>query len=334
MDSVGDEAVVATNDDASICKYQAVLEGYYKDPFLDMFLSSKAKSSALRKAPEINRGYYVRSASIAYLVEQFITCYPDAQIINLGAGYDSLFWRLKSHNFLQDDGQSHHHKYVEIDMNVVVTHKIMAIKKHPKLAGKLNNLTYNLLYKTLALHSDEYHLISYDLRQVDKESLTQILQDDCKLDFSKPTLCLTECVLVYMTKHDSSNLIQWLTKTFPNLTMINYEQCNMEDRFGDIMLKNMNARHCDLMGVECCKSLTTQVERFNSQGLTFSKGWTLLDIYKQYLLPAEIDRIEKIEFLDEKELLDQLLEHYCIVIGSHKPIDWALDEEYWLAKTL
>lgn len=331
MDSVGDEAVVATNDDAAICKYQAVSRGYYYDPFLEQFLSSKAKSSSLRKAPEINRGYYARSASIAYLVEQFIVNHPSAQIISLGAGYDSLYWRLKAHKFLQNDpGQESQFKYVEIDMSVVSVHKIMSIRRHSDLSRMLSGVSY----KGEDLHSDQYNLISFDLRQVDKSSLRRRLVDECKLDVNAPTLCLAECVLVYMPNQDSNSLINWLSDNFSHLTMMNYEQCNMVDRFGDIMLAHMNARHCDLMGVDSCKSLESQINRFSTNGLIHTRAWTLLEIYRDCLLPSETNRIESIEFLDEKELLEQLLQHYCIVVSSKAPLSWIPTDQYWLARTL
>lgn len=334
MDSISDEAVIATNDDASMCKYQAVSKGYYTDKYLDLFLSSKIKNSSVRKAPEINRGYFARSASIAYLVEKFINSNQSCQIVNLGAGYDSLYWRLRSfHSSIsnQEEGDSMTKvNYVEIDMSPVVLHKMMAIKKHSKLSEKLNNI----VYKGEELHSDNYHLISSDLRQVEKEFFKQKLFNTCHLDPVRPTLCIAECVLVYMPTQDSASLISWFSHNFEDITWLNYEQCNMDDRFGNIMLENMNARHCDLMGVDACKSLESQIERFISNGLEYTKTWTLSDIYEKFLPPAEVERIEKIEFLDEKELLEQLLQHYCIVLGSQRPLNWILDDEYWLAKTL
>ncbi|KAK2509680.1 hypothetical protein MC885_011623 [Smutsia gigantea] len=55
-------------------------------------------------------------------------------------------------------------------------------------------------------------------------------------------------------------------------------QVNMDDRFGQIMIENLRRRQCDLAGVETCKSL----------------------------------EIESLEFLDEMELLEQLMQHYCL----------------------
>lgn len=39
-----------------------------------------------------------------------------------------------------------------------------------------------------------------------------------------PTLLLSECVLVYMTPSQSSNLIHWAAETFHTAMFISYEQ--------------------------------------------------------------------------------------------------------------
>ena len=108
----------------------------------------------------------------------------------------------------------------------------------------------------------------------------------------------------------------------------------MTDRFGEVMLFNLKGRGCALAGVEACASLNSQEERFYStyrymiienvtKHLLFrfvqaswdgAKAWEMTQVY-QSLPRNEIQRIERIEFLDEKELLDQLFHHYCISIA-------------------
>jgi [phosphatase 2A protein]-leucine-carboxy methyltransferase len=65
--AVGDDAVRATNDDASECKRCAVNLGYWDDKFINSFVKAGE-----RKAPEINRGYYARCTAVALLVDQFL----------------------------------------------------------------------------------------------------------------------------------------------------------------------------------------------------------------------------------------------------------------------
>lgn len=319
-----DEGVTATNNDAALCKFQAVSRGYYKDPFLEYFINARFGRTAQRKAPEINRGYYVRSAAVTYIVEKFLENHEQCQIISLGAGYDTLYWRLKSH------GLAEQCTFVELDMSQVTQHKSTAIRRIQTLNSCLSNI------ETIGedLHSDAYHLLSVDLRQINKESISRKFFEKCKLSPNKPTLCLAECVFVYMPIQDSDSVIRFLSSNFFRVSLVNYEQCNMKDKFGKIMMENMNARHCDLMGVDACESLESQVFRFTTNNLVHTTAWTLSEIYSNLLLPVEVERIEQLEFLDEKELLDQLLQHYCIVLASNQQLNWINNDEYWFFKSI
>lgn len=79
-----------TNDEASRTKLALSKMGYLDDKFIGYFCGSQ-----LKRTPEINRGYYYRVSSVAHVVQQF--CRAEgaaAQIVNVGAGYDTLFWRF------------------------------------------------------------------------------------------------------------------------------------------------------------------------------------------------------------------------------------------------
>jgi len=98
----------------------------------------------------------------------------------------------------------------------------------------------------------------------------------------------------------------------------------MVDRFGQVMVENLKTRGCVLAGVEHCQSLTTQRQRFLSSGWQHAEAWDMISIYKN-LPPAEITRIENLEFLDEKEQLDQLLLHYCICWAAKDELSLGLN---------
>lgn len=61
------EAVQATNDDASECKRSAVELGYWEDPYISLFVRS-----CERKAPEINRGYCARVKGVGKFIDSFL----------------------------------------------------------------------------------------------------------------------------------------------------------------------------------------------------------------------------------------------------------------------
>lgn len=62
-----DEAIIATNTDATECKRCAVELGYWKDDYISLFIRH-----ADRKAPEINRGYYARVRAMELFIHQFL----------------------------------------------------------------------------------------------------------------------------------------------------------------------------------------------------------------------------------------------------------------------
>lgn len=113
-------------------------------------------------------------------------------------------------------------------------------------------------FSTTDLHAANYHLIGIDLRHISElaNKLTQ-----AEVDFNIPTLFLAECVLVYVDTSAASTLLKWLAGKFSNSVFVNYEQVNMRDKFGQVMLSNLRCRGCLLAGVEDCESLETQQRR-------------------------------------------------------------------------
>ncbi|XP_067912108.1 leucine carboxyl methyltransferase 1 isoform X2 [Heterodontus francisci] len=258
-DDTADEAVRSTCDDATVCKRFAVSMSYWKDPYIQYF----TKQPNERKAPEINRGYYARVKAVNILLDAFIkktSC--NCQVINLGAGLDTTFWRLKNQNMLPK-------KYFEIDFPMIVMRKV--------------------------------HLIKL------------------------PTLLLAECVLVYITPVQSAELIKWASNTFNTTMFINYEQVNMTDRFGQVMIENLQRRQCNLAGVDICQTLETQKDRFLLNGWDHANAMDMMTVYNS-LPQADIQRIEHLEFLDEKELLQQLLQHYCICWATKDSDDFGIGD--------
>lgn len=71
------------------------------------------------------------------------------------------------------------------------------------------------------LHSDCYNLLSADLRSA-KELDAKL--KSCEIDFTAPTLFLSECVLIYMTAEQSERLITYLASAFKTACYVNYEQ--------------------------------------------------------------------------------------------------------------
>ncbi|XP_033100656.1 leucine carboxyl methyltransferase 1-like [Anneissia japonica] len=302
---MSDEAVQATNDDASMCKRYAVEKGYWKDPYINLLVKLGE-----RRAPEISRGYYARMEGIRILLEKFLRMTEcKGQVVSLGAGFDTALWRLKDAKLLPTS-------YIEVDFRPVTSRKCQKIRSRDKLMSPLIEISggrEHVLIGDAELHSKHYHIVWADLRNL--EEFEDKLKS-CGIDNSLPTLFLAECVLVYMSAAKSSELLSWISGKFDSVFFINYEQVNMQDRFGQVMVNNLRGRKCDLCGIEPCTSLKTQEERFTSSGWESSRAVDMMEFYQS--LP-DLDRIVRLEFLDEAELLEQLMTHYCICAAYKDP---------------
>lgn len=169
-----------------------------------------------------------------------------------------------------------------------------------------------------------------DLRNLDE--VDNKLQQ-AEVDFTLPTIFLAECVLVYIEAQNCRNLLKWIAQKFQAAVFVNYEQVksvldlfnasltnllqfqvNMNDRFGEVMLNNLRSRGCSLAGVESCLSLETQTNRFKDCGWSGARAWDMVQVYDS-ISSSERQRIERLEMLDEGELLLQLFQHYCLVVA-------------------
>ncbi|XP_013415836.2 leucine carboxyl methyltransferase 1-like [Lingula anatina] len=242
-----DDAVQSTNDDAAHCKRFAVSQGYWKDPYLQYFVKSSD-----RKAPEISRGYFARVSGVKLLLRQFIQLTKSGcQIVNLGAGFDTLYW------LLQDEGLSPRN-FTEIDFQGITSKKCYYIKSRKQLLEKIAKEDGEISFNSFDLHAANYHIVAADLRDV--AQVTRKLHE-AGIDPKLPTAFIAECVLVYMETSKTEALLKYFADHFHTAFFINYEQVNMEDRFGEVMLQNLRIRHCDLQGVPACRSLDTQKNR-------------------------------------------------------------------------
>ncbi|XP_031554492.1 leucine carboxyl methyltransferase 1-like [Actinia tenebrosa] len=303
MNQSQDDAVISTNDDATACKRFAVHMGYWEDKYIQYF----AKVGD-RKTPEINRGYYARIKGIFFLLDQFLTLTDSqCQVVSFGAGFDTLFWQLKDRGCAPK-------VFVEVDFGNVTERKCRCIRSRRQLQ-EVFKTEDNLKIEEKEIHSNCYHLLAADLRDVDviESKITSI-----GLDRSLPTVFITECVLVYMEPNKSATLINWAGSHFKTALFLNYEQVNMQDRFGHVMIENLKCRNCTLLGALGCPDLQSQKQRFLSNHWQSSQAYSMDEVYR-YLPSQELSRIEKLEFLDEVDLLDQLLSHYCI--------SWAFNDD-------
>ncbi|CCL99248.1 uncharacterized protein FIBRA_01263 [Fibroporia radiculosa] len=316
-----DAAIRQTDSDAALARLSAVQKRYLDDPFI-RHLIPRAHLQPPRP-PLINIGTYVRSEGIDALVDRWLALAEQessqCQIVSLGAGSDTRFWRLAT-----DPRKGCLRAYCELDFPAVTTKKAMAIRKSKELSAVLGSPdSVSLSHGGTALHAPTYHLLPADLRQPPADVLAPLASF---LSPAVPTLLIFECVLVYMTPAASAALIQWFVDFFspsphaPSgtpcvLGAVVYEMFGLEDAFGRVMRANLQARNVTLVGAEPYPTRASLPTRFLQHGFTRAHALTLREIRRAYVAPQEQERIAALEMLDEIEELELVLDHYAITWG-------------------
>ena len=180
--------------------------------------------------------------------------------------------------------------------------------------SKLENFKIHKSETGRRISSTQYSLRGCDLN--DTEALKKIIQDE-GLDLNAPTLILTECVMVYLEPMSTRNLIRFFSNTFDECIYMDYEMFNPFSNFGKMMVKNFKKRGVPLIGMDNFHSLPQIEKMYIEEGFTIVDIHSMQDIFMNFIPKAEMQRIRKLEMLDEVEELFLIQEHYFISI-AHK----------------
>ncbi|KAK9899744.1 leucine carboxyl methyltransferase [Cystobasidium minutum MCA 4210] len=317
---MGDNAIRETDTDAAVSRLSAVNAGYMQDPFASCFVKR-----GQRRPPLINIGTFIRTWALDRLVLQFLSAnnYSKKQVVSLGAGTDTRFFRLQ--NDASEDVKSSISSYVEIDFPEATTKKAMVIKKNAALSGTLGPDARLELGGT-SLVSPVYRLVPGDLRLF--EELHSKLQS--LLDPTLPTLVIAECVFIYVDPRHSNNILRWFVEKFgeAGLACLLYDPVGLQDNFGKVMINNLQARGIKLLGVETNTTLQSVTERLQATGFRDADIRDVCKIRKEDLSKEEMERLSRLEGLDEVEELDLLLSHYAIAWGFVQGTNGQLGKEF------
>jgi [phosphatase 2A protein]-leucine-carboxy methyltransferase len=323
-----DKIIRQTDGDASNSRLSAVALGYLNDEYASCFLQGQTP----RRYPLINRGTYVRTSAIDRLVDNFLSTTIDsntsnastapwAQIVSLGAGSDTRFFRLSP-------ARRQHILYHELDFLDNVRDKLSAISTTPKLLSMLPS--HDISPDKSSLLSPTYNLHTLDLRDLASTSPPSIPN----LSSDLPTLLISECCLCYLPPQTTSSILGHFTTIIPSasLAIILYEPIRPYDSFGKTMLTNLASRGIQLQTVCRYYSLAAQRSRLASAGFTSGQGAADVEqIYysQEWVTEAERERVERLEWLDEVEEWKLLASHYCVAWGWRDAEEEKVFGEAW-----
>ncbi|KAB5585773.1 methyltransferase-like protein [Coniochaeta sp. 2T2.1] len=307
-DRAQDDQVMGTNN-SSIVSKRSVEKLYYPDEahFFRYFVKKFQ-----RRAPLINRGYYLRMHVIDVAVRDFVQRDHDGRqkiVINLGCGYDVLPWQTWT-RYPEDCKDV---KFIDIDFPDLMLRKKTTVLSTPQLVDSLTNLETSET-GTVLLKSDHYAQIGCDLRQLDglRTALSEIVDiPNCSFIF------VAEVSITYMETEAADALIQWACGLGRS------EFCLLEQilpdgpdhPFAKTMLSHFDKLSTPLKSVHRYQTLETQQERFVSRGWPAVKASSLWQAWadEKYLSSAQRQKLDEVESFDEWEEFALFASHYCIM---------------------
>jgi len=321
-----DDVVQSTNDDAATSKLEAIKKGYYKDEALVLLMEGVP---TVPRAPIMLRGYYIRTFIMRDIVRNFLqhdssTTFMDdskkRQIVNLGAGFDTLYFWLAENHLLTENT-----KYFELDFLPVCQRKLRSLTRQQKLMEIIGKFSKDAVIDANVgeLRSNNYNIIPTDLRDISRVS-GQLQEHG--FDLTVPTLFLSECVLIYLKAQHSQAIVQWIKGNVTTGIMACYEQIKPNDPFGRVMIQNLERRGCALLGLTAFPDEESQKRRFLQEGWDRAECYNMNILYAKYVSNDDRKRIERLQMLDEVEEWILINDHYCIswaIVNSENSTDWS-----------
>ncbi|KAL2135617.1 hypothetical protein VTI74DRAFT_7764 [Chaetomium olivicolor] len=307
-----DDQVMATNN-SSIVSKRSVEKLYYPDEphFFRYFVKR-----FLRRAPLINRGYWLRLRAIDVLVRDFLKGVKGrgrrGVVVNLGCGSDVLPWQCIT-RYAED---CENVKFVDVDFPDLIGRKRQTVLDTPELLGILTGVkNAEGVVKPVVFESDKYVQIGCDLRDLKtlQRGLAAAVGDFAACEF----IFVAEVSITYMETEGADGVIRWAS-TVGDAEFVLLEQIlpDGEDHpFASTMLRHFEKLNTQLKSVRTYPTVADQHARFSSRGWDSVRVWTLWETWadETFLSPSERLQLDEIEQFDEWEEFALFASHYCVV---------------------
>ncbi|XP_069825378.1 tRNA wybutosine-synthesizing protein 4 isoform X2 [Dendropsophus ebraccatus] len=304
-----DVCVQSTNDFSTVSKASTASMGYFTDPYQKYFISR-----VCRRSPLIHRGYCIRAQAVTHCLLEFFqdtASSPHRQVLSLGCGFDSLYFRLCGRT-----GTPGSTCIWEVDFPTVVHRKRLLIDQAEDLRSLLKTKappTGCNERGSLVVDSQDYRLLGVDLGDV---GALDAALDGAGLIWDCPTLLLAEVVLCYMDLAQSGDVIGWAAHRFPHSRFVLYEQFFPDDAFGRVMVSHFESLNSPLRSVSVYPRLHHQEQRFLQKDWLRCRVMDMNEFSVSCVPQSEKLRLESLEPFDEFEELHLKCSHYFILVAS------------------
>ncbi|ODA82023.1 hypothetical protein RJ55_00528 [Drechmeria coniospora] len=308
-----DDLIMGTNS-SSIVSKRSVERLYY--PTERHFFRYFVKKFQ-RRAPLINRGYWLRLKAIDVIVGQFFAR-PSAKkkvVINLGCGSDVLPWQ--SHD--RHDLASKNALFIDVDYPSLMLRKRAIVLETPQLV-ELLGADFSVSESDddlVLLKSPQYCQIGCDLRQLDKlrTTLETVLRlSDCEVLF------VAEVSVTYMDTHSADALIHWASSIgTPEFCLLEQILPHGPDHpFAQTMLKHFDKLKTPPRSVFQYPTLASQQARFQKLGWAHVSIWDLWEAWSNEYFVSSTERValDHVEAFDEWEEFVLFARHYFVLHAS------------------
>ncbi|KAH6847965.1 hypothetical protein B0I37DRAFT_431903 [Chaetomium sp. MPI-CAGE-AT-0009] len=277
-----DDQVMATNSSSIVSKRSVEKLYYPHEPHFFRYFVSKFQ----RRAPLINRGYWLRLRAIDVLC---LTRYP---------------------------GECAGVKFVDVDFPDLIERKRQTVLGTPELVGMFTGVKEaGGLAAPVVFESEQYVQIGCDLRELGtlRQGLAAAVGDFGECEF----IFVAEVSITYMEREGADEVIRWASSVgraeFVLLEQILPDGDNHP--FASTMLGHFDKLNTQLKSVSTYPSVTDQHARFSSRGWDSVNVWTLWQAWadETFLSKSERLQLDEIEQFDEWEEFALFGSHYCVV---------------------
>lgn len=274
-------------------------------------------------------GTYVRTTAIDNLVHSFLSAEPTLkkQVISLGAGSDTRYFRLQASGKYISDSIVYH----ELDFKANTFSKISTIAQAKSLNQRIPG-PLEISVDGTRLHSPSYHIHPVDLRcPSPSEDPFEPSAEPIPLahvDVTLPTLLISECCLIYLEPGAADAVLDYFERLFSSTTplgVVLYEPFNPFDSFGKVMVSNLAARGIVLQTLQKYHSLEVQKARLRKHGFSGTSAADVNFLWEHWISAQEKERVATLEMVDEIEEWRLLAQHYCVAWAWRKD-----DDAVWL----